>query len=53
MSLNKQYNDKELFANAMQVNVGIHRITRLPLDKMSVSLRQNILSNSVQYLWNG
>ena len=48
MSLNKQYNDKEI-----QVNVGIHRITRLPLDKMSVSLRQNILSNSVQYLWNG
>ena len=41
------------FANAIQVNVGIHRITRLPLDKMSVSLRQNILSNSVQYLWNG
>ena len=48
MSLNKQYNDKD-----SELNVGIYRITRLPLDKMSVSLRQNILSNSVQYLWNG
>ena len=47
MSLNKQYNDKD------SENVGIYRITRLPLDKMSVSLRQNILSNSFQYLWNG
>ena len=46
MSLNKQYNDKEWELN-------IHRMTRLPLDKMSVNLRQNILSNSVQYLWNG
>ena len=50
MSLNKQYNDKEWELNAIQVNVGIHRMTRLPLDKMSVSLRQNILSNSFQYL---